>query len=138
MKEKHKIDPLDKLIAEVQGADVRDPIPEPDGAAPAESFTEAPRFHFNSAAPDRVQLWYKKIYHIPDEGNKYSDWHTHALVISALLSVLSPKERENKIIELALQADIGRYPKILYAFEWFDARMDKAFRQEIPGGFVRG
>ena len=135
MKEPHKPDPLDKLIAEVQGADVRDPIPEPDGAVPAASFNEVPRFSFTSA---EVLLWYKEIRHIHGEGNKFSDWKTHKIVISSLLSILEPKQRESKIIELALLQDIGRYPKVLYAFEWFDARMNKAFRQEIKDGFVRG
>jgi hypothetical protein len=149
------MDPLDKLIAAVQGGDTKEPVPLPPGAIIASGgvvITPAPKdpnsepvmnFPASLKEKDRVLLWYREIYHRwrPDDGkpaNQLGSWQTCKLAISTSLSLMQERERVNKVIEIALTQDIGRYPKVLFAFEWFDVRMSQTLRQEIKDGFVRG
>jgi hypothetical protein len=149
------MDPLDKLIAAVQGGDVHAPVPMPPGAILARDGTvikAAPKdpnnipvmnFPAELKERDRVLLWYRQIFHshYPGDGqpaNSLGAWQTCKLAISTSLSMLEERDRINKVIEIALTQDIGRYPKVLFAFEWFDVRMGQTLRQEIKDGFVRG
>jgi hypothetical protein len=108
----------------------------PDGALDAACFDETiPRPMITETG--RVMLWYREIIR-RSEGDKLGEWKVYKIAVSTFLSVLDFKTRENFVLKIALEQGIGQYPKVLFAFEWFDARMQKSLRQEIHGGFVRG
>lgn len=144
-------DPLDKLIGELQGKPEREPIILPIGAQLALPVIDGNSSQFfalgipDLSEPNRLVLWYREIIrHYSDSakppGDALSPWKQYKITItsSSKLSLLEPKQRENTVITLALNQEIGRYPKVLYAFEWFDRRLGKPLRQEIKDGFVRG
>jgi hypothetical protein len=60
--------------------------------------------------------------------------------VSATLGNNSQKERENRVIKLAeAVSQVGRYPNVLFAFEWRDASTGKRFKHTLPKeGHVRG
>lgn len=59
---------------------------------------------------------------------------------SEKLSTLPHKDRENHVIKLAeASTQVGRYPNVLFAFEWRDAATGKTMKHDLPKeGHVRG
>jgi hypothetical protein len=148
------IDPLDKLISAVQGKPITEPVPVPNGTVLALPVVDnVHNIGFDSLGrpdlteKDRVILWYREIERLlsstmtrSEQIERMSNWRQFKMVVSstAQLSLMEERARINHIIELAIQQNIGRYPTVLFAFEWYDTRLQKTLRQEMPGGFCRG
>lgn len=149
-----EIDPLDRLISAVQGKPITEPVPVPAGTRVALPVVDnVHNIGFDALGrpdlteKDRVILWYREIQRqlstTMSKGEQIecmSSWRQFKMVVSstAQLSMMDERSRTNHIIDLAIQQNIGKYPTVLFAFEWYDTRLQKTLRQEMPGGFCRG